>query len=317
MNRDAPRRSAARRDNRGFILVSVLWLLALVTLVTTVLLTAVRVEVRAAHQFTRQAEAEALADGITRLVTLRLGDRDRRAGDPAGLARNGIPLLCSNGSAAVAIAVTDAAGLVDLNAASPALLEWLLRGVGAVPEKAASLAAAIVDFRDEDDIPEVNGAESAAYHAAGLTHGPKNAPFETITELDQVLGMDLALLDRLRPVTTVYSHQPGIDANVAPPEIVAAAAVAAAASARTDGPGEPTRAGIPTTFRIPSRARAFRVVVTVQLRDGGRFAREAVVEPDRRAPLGFRMREWTVPASMTVNIPELGDDAPQCLEALG
>jgi Type II secretion system (T2SS), protein K len=93
--------------------------------------------------------------------------------------------------------------LTPFIAASPDLLKWLLRGLGAALERAAALAAAIVDFRDEDDIRGVNGAESAAYLAAGLAHGPKNAPFETGSEVDQVLGMDLNLLGHLRAVTTV------------------------------------------------------------------------------------------------------------------
>ena len=84
--------------------MSVLWLLALLTLVTMVLLTAVRVDVRAAGQFVRHAEAEALADGLMRLVALRLGDRDHRPVDAAGLARDGTAMLCGHGDAAVAIA---------------------------------------------------------------------------------------------------------------------------------------------------------------------------------------------------------------------
>jgi general secretion pathway protein K len=299
--------------------VSVLWLLALMTLVTMVLLTAVRVDVRAAGQFVRHAEAEALADGVMRLVALRLGDRDRRPLDAAGLPRDGTPLLCGHGDAAVAVAVTDVAGLVDLNAASPALLEWLLRGLGVAPERAAALAAAIVDFRDEDDIPGVNGAESAAYRAAGLAHSPKNAPFETVTELDQVLGMDVALLGRLRAVTTVHSRQPGIDTFVAPREILDAAAASGAAgsgAAASADSGVAARADIPSMFRIPSRARAYRVIVTAQLPDGGRFAREAVIEPDRTAALGFWMREWTEPASTTTVKPEVPDGAMQCIQAL-
>jgi len=300
--------------------VSVLWLLALLTLVTMVLLTAMRVDTRAAGQFIRHAEAEALADGLMRLVALRLGDRNRRPlDDAAGLARDGTPLLCAHGDAAVAIAVTDAAGLVDLNAASPALLEWLLRGLDVAPERAAALAAAIVDFRDGDDIPSVNGAESDAYRAAGLAHGPKNAPFETVMELDQVLGMDIALLGRLRAVTTVYSRQPGIDGAVAPREVRTAAAVASAGTDAAAVPGmqrDPARPDIPSLFRIPSRARAYRVIVIVQLPDGGRFAREAVIEPERTAPLGFRMREWTVPASAPTDALALPDGAVQCVGAL-
>jgi type II secretory pathway component PulK len=259
-----------------------------------------------------------LADGVTRLVALRLGDRDRRPLDAAGFARNGTPLLCGYGHATVSAAVTDAAGLVDLNAAPPALLEWLLRGLGVASEKAGALAAAVVDFRDEDDIP--NGAENAAYRAAGLPHGPKDAPFETVTELDQVLGMDVALLGRLRAVTTVYSRQPGIDGAVAPRELLAAAAAAAGVDAGAVAvPAEPStsaRANIPSLFRIPSRARAFRVTVRVQLADGGRFAREATVEPERTAPLGFWIREWTVPATATADVLGLADDVAPCIEAL-
>jgi general secretion pathway protein K len=306
------------RADGGFVLVSVLWLLALLTLVTLVLLTAVRLDVRAAGQLSQHAEAEALADGLMRLVALRLGDRDRRPVDAAGLARDGTPLLCEHGDAAVAIAVTDVGGLVDLNAASASLLEWLLRGLGLPPEKAVALAAAIVDFRDADDIPSVNGAESAAYRTAGLGHGPKNAPFETITELDQVLGMDVAMFNRMRTVATVHSRQPGIDAAVAPREVLSAAASSrteAASASRTLGAAGP--ADIPSEFRIPSRGRAYRVMVGVQLPGGGRFAREAVIEPERTAPLGFWMRDWTVPAPGMADVSELSAGRPQCVHTLG
>jgi general secretion pathway protein K len=298
--------------------VSVLWLLALMILVTMVLLTTVRVDVRGAGQFVHLAEAEALADGVMRLAALRLGDRDRRPLD-AGLPRDGTPLLCRHGDAAVAIAVTDAAGLVDLNAASPALLEWLLGGLGVPPDRAATLAAAIVDFRDEDDISGVNGSETAAYRAAGLAHGPKNAPFETVTELDQVLGMDIALLNRLRAVTTVHSRQPGIDPAAAPPEILAVAAALSGARGVAAPPvdsGTPARADIPSTFRIPSRARTYRVIVRAQLPDGGRFAREAEIEPERTAPLGFQIREWTVPATTSTKALDVSDDALPCVRVL-
>src|SRR5215470_6710687 len=99
------------RTDGGFVLVSVLWLLALLTLVMLVLLAAVRLDVRATGQLARHTEAEVLADGLTRLVALRLGDRDRRPLADAGLARDGTPLRCDHANAAVAIAVTDVSGL--------------------------------------------------------------------------------------------------------------------------------------------------------------------------------------------------------------
>jgi general secretion pathway protein K len=287
-----PSAALARWPGRadGFVLVSVLWLMALLTVVTLVLLSTVRLDVRAAGQLARHAEAEALADGLTRLVALRLGDRARRPLASEAITLDGNPYTCVHDDAAVEIAITDVGGLVDLNTASARLFEWLLLGHGLAADRVAALAAAIVDFRDEDDQPSRNGAESAAYRAAGLRHGPKNAPFESVTELDQVLGMDLALFARLRGVTTVHSRQPGIDPTKAPPEVLALAAVAAEATPRMGD--ERTR--IPPEFRAASRGRAFRVTVRVQLASGGRFGREAVIEPIRTAPLGFVLREWVL-----------------------
>jgi type II secretory pathway component PulK len=293
--------------------VSVLWLLALLTVVTLVLLTSVRLDVRAAGQLARHAEAEALADGLARLVALRLGDRTGRPLAHKAIAVNGTPYTCSHEEAAVEIAVTDVGGLVDLNTASLRLLEWLLLGHGLAADRAAALAAAIVDFRDEDDLPSRNGAESAAYRAAGRPHGPKNAPFESVTELDQVLGMDLALFARLRRVTTVYSRQPGIDPGKASPELRAIAAAAAEVAATPGAVDERTR--IPAEFRAASRGRAFRVVVRVALTTGGRFGREAVIEPMRTAPLGFVLREWTSSGPVAAPIDPLAGHAP-CLPVL-
>jgi general secretion pathway protein K len=292
-------------------LVSVLWLLALLTVVTLVLLTTVRLDVRAAGQLARHAQAEALADGLTRLIALRLGDRARRPLPTEAITADGNPYICSHEEALVEIAITDVGGLVDLNTASVRLIEWLLLGHGLAADKAAALAAAIVDFRDEDDLPSRNGAESAAYRAAGLRHGPKNAPFESVTELDQVLGMDLALFARLRSVTTVHSRQPGIDPTKAPPEVLALAVVAAAATPPT-GEG---RTRIPPEFRGASRGRAFRVTVRVEVARGGRFGREAVIEPVRTAPLGFVLREW-IPAGPAPAPPDLSARRGPCLLTL-
>jgi general secretion pathway protein K len=293
--------------------VSVLWLLALLTVVTLVLLTSVRLDVRAAGQLARHAEAEALADGLVRLVALRLGDRARRPMAPEAITVDGTPYTCSHEDAQVEIAVTDVGGLVDLNTASLRLFEWLLLGHGLAAEKAAALAAAIVDFRDADDLPSRNGADSAAYRAAGLRHAPKNAPFESVSELDQVLGMDLALFARLRRVTTVHSRSSGIDPGRASPELRAIAAAAAEVAAIP--PAVDARTRIPAEFRAASRGRAFRVTVRVALATDGRFGREAVIEPVRTAPLGFVLREWTWSGPAAAAIDPLAGHAP-CLPVL-
>jgi hypothetical protein len=76
------------------------------------------------------------------------------------------------------------AGCVDVNNASAALLASL-------PGCDASIAAAIVDWRDTDDAPGENGAERSdgAYTGATVAYAPRNAPFETLEELRMVRGV--------------------------------------------------------------------------------------------------------------------------------
>jgi general secretion pathway protein K len=297
--------------DRGFILVSVLWLLALLTLIALALTASVRLDVRARGQLLRHAEAEALADGLTRLVALRLGDRDRRPVSEAGIIVDGTPLRCLHEQTSVEIVVNDVGGLVDLNAAPQPLLEWLLLRVGSAPDRARMLAAAIVDFRDADDVPSgPDGAESAAYQAAGLGARPKNAPLETVTELDQVLGMTPALLERLRPLVTVHGRQAGIDPWRAPLTLLAAASDG-------DGAAKAAPANVPSEFRMSSKGLAYRVVVRVSTVAGGRFAREVVIEPLRTVPLGFRLRESTVAPPAIGPAVEHSSDRPEpCLRLL-
>ena len=69
----------------------------------------------------------------------------------------------------------------------------------------AALAAAIVDWIDSDDLAQPNGAEIDDYEAVGLSYGPKNAPFDTVSELQQVLGMNYELYSKIEPSITIYS----------------------------------------------------------------------------------------------------------------
>ena len=80
---------------------------------------------------------------------------------------------------------------------------------------AQSLAAATADFRDKDSVPRTLGAEAAEYRAVGLAWGPKNAPFEAVEELQQVLGVTKEIYDRVGPYLTVYSVGGAINPTVA------------------------------------------------------------------------------------------------------
>src|SRR5262249_53366999 len=101
--------------------------------------------------------------------------------------------------------VRDELRKTNLNDASEALLVNLASSAGASHDQSLSLAEAILDFRDPDNLRRPKGAEEPEYRAAGLTWVPKNAPFESVDELQQVFGMTKRVFDRLRAMVTVYS----------------------------------------------------------------------------------------------------------------
>ena len=82
---------------------------------------------------------------------------------------------------------------------------------------ADAIAGAIVDWRDGDDLTQpMGGAEDPQYAAAGLPYGAKDAPFDTVAELEQVLGMPRTLFERAAEHLTVFSGLPQPDQRFAP-----------------------------------------------------------------------------------------------------
>src|SRR5581483_173179 len=98
-------------------------------------------------------------------------------------------------------------GRIDLNSAAEQLLKNLLRTSGGVDDDAAAhIVDAMLDWRDADDIKRPNGAEAADYEAAGLKYKPSNAPFETVAELQRVMGMTPEVYARIADSLTVHTH---------------------------------------------------------------------------------------------------------------
>jgi len=165
----------------------------------------------------------------------------------------------------------------------------------------------IADWRDADDLRRPNGAEEPEYRAAGLKYRPSNAPFDTIGELQRVLGMTPALFARIADTLTVYSRQPGINPATASRDVLLAlpnvtpemvdAFLAQRADARANKlpippfPGaQGFAAGAVPVWRIRAQA------VTP---DGVTFVRDAVLRPsmDVRRPLIALLWQEAVPAA--------------------
>jgi general secretion pathway protein K len=295
----APDTAPDTANDSGFILIPVLVTLGLLSVIAMALAKTTIIDVRTAAYQLREAEAEALADGASRLAIRRV-IADRTAGrsgsntggrNEAALGVDGRQVACRLPGATAVITVQDTGGLVDLNTAPQVLFERLFVSIDVPKDDAAKLAAAIIDFRDLDDSPVPGGAEAAEYRAAGLPFGPKNAPFTSVSELDQVLGMTPAVLSRIRPLVTVFSSSRGIDLNVASQQL--------------------RGLGLPNEFVVPSNGRAFlvRVTATTDLRTS--FTRELVFEPNLRAPLGFVITDWRRGANVETSAAV---ELPSCLD---
>jgi general secretion pathway protein K len=122
----------------------------------------------------------------------------------------------------VEVSAIDERGKLDINATDELTLANLFTGNGMEPEQAEILAAAVMDWRDEDELERVNGAEEDAYFAAGLEMGPANRPFMMTEELLQVIGMSYEFYRKLEPGITVFSRAGEPDPAFAPVEAMMA-----------------------------------------------------------------------------------------------
>ncbi len=218
------------KRERGFALLIVLWSTAFLALLATQLTSTGRSELQVAANVRTAAKLEAETDGLVYTAIFRLmsdspvqravDGRDHEAAVPFGRGM---------------VRVTSLAGKVNPNTASEDLLVALLRQIGVPTERAVSLGAAIADWRTPGQQPRPGGAKAAQYRAAGLPYTPPSSPFQTVEELQLVLGMTPELFARLAPHLTVF--YPG-DPVLSAADPVVAAVLKAMESVNTSIPPE-------------------------------------------------------------------------------
>ncbi|MEJ2509795.1 MAG: type II secretion system protein GspK [Gammaproteobacteria bacterium] len=192
-------------------LVSVLWVVALLTLVGASLTSAVRTEIALAGQRVTELQGRAAAEGAIYLAVQRLLFPNLDTVWPT----DGSAFTQTVGETEVRVQVFDEAGRVDLNMAGPELLGGLFRAVEVADEQADAIVDAIMDWRDVDSLRRLNGAEDRDYAAAGLAYGAKDADFESVDELRMVLGMTPEIFAAVRDAVTVHHRHAWVNPAVA------------------------------------------------------------------------------------------------------
>lgn len=198
-------------SSSGFVLVMVLWLLVLLSMIAMHLSLITRTETKLSVNLLSHTRLSYAADAGVNWAVINLSlDPESR-----WLADSSLQLMML-GDIEVEVRLQDENGKFDLNQTGQEQLERLFIAAGVEPEKSNFLANAVLDWRDQDQLRRLNGAEDDDYIAAGLSYEAKDAEFESITELRQILGMEEWIFGAISGAVTVYSRQRQINPQVAP-----------------------------------------------------------------------------------------------------
>jgi len=112
-------------------------------------------------------------------------------------------------------------GKIDINFVPEAMLKEVLKNGGLSPEEVESIGDAILDWRDEDDMPRTNGAESPYYASLPNPVKPRNGKLASVDELLFVKGVTPEQFGRLfSKIFTVYGFSTSVDINASPVEVL-------------------------------------------------------------------------------------------------
>ncbi len=198
-------------------LVLVLWVVTLLTIMAGSFALSIRREASVISSVRDSAEASAIARAgiiIAQKMLLNPDKNERWLAD-------GTVYPVEYGGAEIRIKIVSEQGKINLNKAKKKLLENMVKYFDDEDDRAVKIADAILDWRDTNDLVRLHGAEKAQYQDEGLKYEPRNKPFQSIEELQLVLGVDQELYKKLEPLITIYSKKGNVDKNTASETVLA------------------------------------------------------------------------------------------------
>lgn len=196
----SPQFSGRPDPERGSVLIIVMWVcFGLVSLVLY-FAQSTSAELRAANNRVVTTSAEAAVEGGARYVNYVLSQYATNGSRP--LSTDYVAEEIPVGEATLWLLgrdpnrtptqdpvfnLVDESAKLNLNTATRSMLE-------ALPGMTPQLAAAIIDWRDENNTPTDQGAEDETYARLDPPRRAKNAPFESVDELRLVYGATLQIL---------------------------------------------------------------------------------------------------------------------------
>lgn len=287
-------RATATSSERGFVIVAVLWILMALSALAVIFSIYLSGSARALAVNDTALQAEALVSASLELTTYQL----LLPGEQARPSYGSFHFRMDD--ADVAVSFKSEAARIDLNFASKEVLAKLFAGLGAAQAIAQEDADRIVGWRTRP-APGSND-EEALYAAAGLGYSPRQSLFTHVNELALVVGVAPALVDRALPFLTVFNGASGVDAEIAAPQVIAAALPGKTPANPNDALGE--RSPLPNDGAVTAdspgpvqgnatvaKSSSYRIETTINFIDGRRTASEVVIAlGDKEDP--YRVLSW-------------------------
>jgi general secretion pathway protein K len=274
-------------------LVAVLWMVAALSLLVLSISAGSRADVRLAGHLRDQTVFAALGDGAIEwaLLAFKLAaDAPSETAIPTGPVRS---TVVDFEGQRIEVRAIPAQAFINLNTAPEPLLKALWLYAGGMDERMAeTLAQRIIDWRDPDASAQPLGAERDHYLQEGMDAVPRDGPFESKTDLLQVMGVDLERYARVEPLLTVHGRHAGVNplaASLPVLEVLAmgneAAAFALFDAAQTGQPGADTTR-LEQSFIEQGAGPVYRFEARMTSDENRVWVRARWVDLSRVGPLG-------------------------------
>jgi general secretion pathway protein K len=173
----------------GMVLMTVLWIVLVISFIAFALAAAVRVEIASAASSFDSERAIFMAKGAAETVLQKIKNPKIFPPSPMQEQQNEYVFEFDSGEVRVKSEFDN--GRIDLNGADEKVLASMFDSMGIDASTRDALVDSILDWRDLDDVPRQNGAEIDDYGGGFVATKrlPSNGPFTSIQELMLVKHM--------------------------------------------------------------------------------------------------------------------------------
>jgi general secretion pathway protein K len=218
----------------GIALLMVLWVLTILMVIVLSFAFMTRTETQSVVSFKEGIERKFLAEsgierGIMEIFYRTINKNQALVLEGTEIWNiDGTPYSAQLGDGYYTVRVTDESGKLDINRVSDILLKNLLMNSGIEEQEADIIVDSILDWRDQDDLHRIHGAEDDYYLSLPNPYEAKDDKFDTLEELLLVRGMTAEILygtsarKGIINFLTVHSNTNKININAAPKEVLMA-----------------------------------------------------------------------------------------------